>query len=106
MSHYVRKISLRKVTTREQYLKYILFLQTIILLLQIKYEHYWIIYINKNIMTYIKKNIKIEAPTLSLNDNTYKGFLISELPSYFDKIEMLDTFNHKGFTFINVDYLK
>ena len=57
-------------------------------------------------MTYIKKNIKIEAPTLSLNDNTYKGFLISDLPSYLDKIEMLDTFNHKGFTFINVDYLK
>ena len=106
MSHYVRKISLCKVTTREQYLKYILFLQTIILLLQTNYEHYWIIYINKNIMTYIKKNIKIETPTLSLNDNTYKGFLISELPSYFDKIEMLDTFNHKGFTFINVDYLK
>ena len=57
-------------------------------------------------MAYPKKNIKTEAPTLSLNDSTYKGFLISDLPSYFDKIEMLDTFNHKGFTFINVDYLK
>ena len=57
-------------------------------------------------MTYVKKNITTQAPTLSLNDNTYKGFLISELPSHFDKIEMLDTFNHKGFTFINVDYLK
>ena len=57
-------------------------------------------------MTYVKKNIKTEAPTFTLNDNTYKGFLISDLPSYFDKIEMLDTFNHKGFTFINVDYLK
>ena len=57
-------------------------------------------------MAYIKKNIKIKTPTFTLNDNTYKGFLISDLPSYFDKIEMLDTFNHKGLTYINVDYLK
>ena len=57
-------------------------------------------------MAYTKKNITTQVPTLSLNDNTYKGFLISDLPSYFDKIEMLDTFNHKGLTYINVDYLK
>ena len=56
-------------------------------------------------MSYIKKNLNFQK-TLTLNNITYKSFLISDLPSYFDKIPMLDTFNHKGLTYINVDYLK
>ena len=56
-------------------------------------------------MSYIKKNLKL-TKTLTQNNKTYKSFTISDLPSYFEKIPMSETFNNKGLTYINTNFIK
>jgi len=56
-------------------------------------------------MSYTKKNIKI-IKTLTKNNITYKSFTISDLPNYFHKIPISETFNNKGLTYINANFIK
>ena len=57
-------------------------------------------------MSYIKKNINLNKHKTTINNTTYIAFTISDLPSYFEKIPMQETFNSKGLTYINTEYIK
>ena len=43
---------------------------------------------------------------ITLNNKTYIPFKLHQLPSYFNEIPMSETFNLKGYTYINLTELK
>jgi len=53
-------------------------------------------------MSYKKSQLNI----ITLNNKTYIPFQLHQLPSYFNEIPMSETFNLKGYTYINLSELK
>ena len=54
----------------------------------------------------MQKLNKNQLQILKLNNNTYIPFQLHQLPSYFNEIPMSETFNLKGYTYINLTELK
>ena len=54
-------------------------------------------------MKTINKN---QLNIITLNNKTYIPFKLHQLPSYFNEIPMSETFNLKGYTYINLNELK
>ena len=54
-------------------------------------------------MKTIKSN---QLNIITLNNKTYIPFQLHQLPSYFNEIPMSETFNLKGYTYINLNELK
>ena len=52
-------------------------------------------------MSYKKSQLNI----ITLNNKTYIPFKLHQLPSYFNEIPMSETFNLKGYTYINLNEL-
>ena len=50
----------------------------------------------------MQKLNKNQLQILKLNNNTYIPFQLHQLPSYFNEIPMSETFNLKGYTYINL----
>ena len=53
-------------------------------------------------MSYKKSQLNI----ITLNNKTYIPFQLHQLPSYFNEIPMSETFNLKGYTYIDLEELK
>lgn len=71
---------------------------------QIRYLLDNIIELNKiNTMKTLTKN---QLQIITLNNKTYIPFKLHQLPSYFNEIPMSETFNLKGYTYVNLNELK
>ena len=54
----------------------------------------------------MQKLNKNQLQILKLNNKTYIPFQLHQLPKYFNEIPMSETFNLKGYTYINLTELK
>ena len=54
----------------------------------------------------MQKLNKNQLQILKLNNKTYIPFQLHQLPSYFNEIPMSETFNLKGYTYVNLTELK
>ena len=54
----------------------------------------------------MNKLTKNQLNIITLNNKTYIPFKLHQLPSYFNEIPMSETFNLKGYTYINLNELK
>ena len=54
----------------------------------------------------MNKLTKNQLNIITLNNKTYIPFKLHQLPSYFNEIPMSETFNLKGYTYINLTELK